>query len=204
VADKEALVNGGLNPGLLEDLRMMPGALRYAVGEYVKVLNNLQWTEESAKAFELLDSLIHTFLFAYRNNEKVLQLVHAAIKGNSIDQKIQQMENISAIGGEYPEELKEINFDSALLDQAAEYSARLGNLLGEMKAGRAGQAKKTRDQAYTLLRKIMGEVREFGKYVFYRNEDRLQGYASAYNRKRNRKTTGNVATLETPEVSKAA
>jgi hypothetical protein len=39
-----------------------------------------------------------------------------------------------------------------------------------------------RDRAYTLLRNIVNDIRECGKYVFYRDERRYRGYTSGYHR----------------------
>ncbi len=37
-----------------------------------------------------------------------------------------------------------------------------------------------RDQAFTCLKQAMYEIRRCGKYVFWRNADRLKGYSSDY------------------------
>jgi hypothetical protein len=50
----------------------------------------------------------------------------------------------------------------------------------------------------------MSEVREYGKYVFYRNEDRVYGYASAYTRRCKNKASDNVVTIDTTDVREAA
>ncbi|WP_171973151.1 hypothetical protein [Saccharicrinis aurantiacus] len=40
-----------------------------------------------------------------------------------------------------------------------------------------------RDQMYTLLKRYVDEIRSCGKYLFWRNSDRLRGYSSEYKRK---------------------
>ena len=54
-------------------------------------------------------------------------------------------------------------------------------LLAAMNGERAenNSAKTIRDKAYTLLKKAVDEIREAGKYVFWKNPDRLKGYYSA-------------------------
>jgi len=40
-----------------------------------------------------------------------------------------------------------------------------------------------RDQAYTHLKQAVDAVRACGQYLFWRNDERLKGYASRYLRK---------------------
>ena len=44
-----------------------------------------------------------------------------------------------------------------------------------------------RDQAYTHLKEAVDEIRASGQYVFWRNEERFQGYISQYHKKFNSK-----------------
>ncbi|MEQ8471570.1 MAG: hypothetical protein RIC35_10305 [Marinoscillum sp.] len=37
-----------------------------------------------------------------------------------------------------------------------------------------------RDKAYTFLKRAVDEIREAGKYVFWKDPKRLQGYRSLY------------------------
>jgi len=42
-----------------------------------------------------------------------------------------------------------------------------------------------RDKAYTYMKQAVDEIRECGKFVFWRNPDRLKGYMSDHWRKIN-------------------
>jgi hypothetical protein len=197
--DKEILVRSGLDPELIARLKSASGALRYSCGQLAKALKsegeiNAQWKTESQKGSKLRDELVHHFLFAYRDNAEVLSMVRMATKGYTNDDKIQHLVNLSAIGNEYRKELENVGFDFSLLDEASKMSALLGDILGKIKAtgtdGVDGNAARLiRDKAYTYLKNIMDEIRRHGKYVFYRNQERLRGYTSAYNRRRRQSRT---------------
>ena len=204
--DREPLESAGLEPGAIDRLDPMAGALRYAIAELAKVEETKSlWQEESPAAFELRDAIRHHFLFAYGDNDEKLQRVHSISKGSGIDGMVQQLQNYSSFGLDNKEELERIGFDMTLLDKAAAMSARMGNLSGENKALAAdvSSARLIRDQAYTCLKQLVARVRRYGQYVFYRDEAKRKLYASAYARKL-RKHQSNDAAAVPEELAKAA
>ncbi|MEQ9307766.1 MAG: hypothetical protein RJQ14_27900 [Marinoscillum sp.] len=67
------------------------------------------------------------------------------------------------------------------LDTAESMCSEMSGLLAAMNGERAvnNSSKTTRDKAYTFLKRAMDEIREAGKYVFWKNPDKLQWYYSA-------------------------
>lgn len=62
----------------------------------------------------------------------------------------------------------------------------MGGLLGDIN-GRMyfeDDIKLVRDQAYTLTKEIVDEIRSYGKFVFRKNAVKQKAYASKYNRER--------------------
>ena len=98
---------------------------------------------------------------------------------------IQDLNDIAVLGKENIEPLQNINFDVALLDEAATTADTLSDLLAQATTDREENniARVIRDQAFTYLKQAMDEVRNCGQYVFWRNEERLKGYSSRYFRK---------------------
>ena len=47
------------------------------------------------------------------------------------------------------------------------------------------EAMLVRDKAFTYLKQAVDEIRECGKFIFWRNPDRLKGYVSEFWQKRN-------------------
>lgn len=190
--DSEALGAAGLDLQMIEALQPASGALRYAEGEWNKVRSSRadsqqRWNDESPAAFGLRDRIVHAYLFAYRNRPDVLSRVRAMAEGSTSSDMIQDLVNYSALGKEHPEELDKINFDKTLLETAAATADRMADLLGEANADSALEksARDIRDRAFTRLRQLMTEIRDYGKYVFYRNDDRCYCYASKYLRRFN-------------------
>jgi hypothetical protein len=64
------------------------------------------------------------------------------------------------------------------------------------------ETKKIRNQAYTHLKEAVDYIREYGRYVFWRNPARLKGYRSDYRRMLNKRSTRrkSVPELETGYV----
>jgi hypothetical protein len=58
----------------------------------------------------------------------------------------------------------------------------MGDLLGATNGERkeVSEAIQIRDKAYTYLKLAIDEIRECGKFAFWRNPDRLKGYNSDY------------------------
>jgi hypothetical protein len=102
---------------------------------------------------------------------------------------IQDMNDLATMGRNNPEPLKAIGFNMDLLDQAARMSDELSELLNLANGDRwsKAEAKIIRDKAYTHLKEAVDEVRECGKYLFWRDEERLRWYTSEYLRNRRQK-----------------
>lgn len=83
--------------------------------------------------------------------------------------------------------LEAIKFNLTLLDSTAQKADEMSALLGAVNGDRANyNATLTiRNQAYTHLKFAMDEIRQGGKFAFWKNKDRLNGYTSSYYCKHN-------------------
>ncbi|MDY6935254.1 MAG: hypothetical protein SVZ03_13655 [Spirochaetota bacterium] len=193
--DKKELTDRGLDWGLVEDMQKRCGALREAQSRWITTRFSHEeaerlWTEKSPLAYDLRDELLHTFRFAYRKQPDILGRVDEIAQDTGHADMIQDLNDLSVLGREHPEALEAIKFDMALLEKAAVLADGMSDLLGAASAERADSsgAKKIRDQAYTHLKEAVDEVREFGRFVFWRDETRIKGYASQYLRRSRRKS----------------
>lgn len=191
--DEPALTNAGLSVELLNDLPIRAGACREAQSIWNKERNTREeaqqrWKDESPAAYELRDELIHTFLYAYRKHPDILARVQQIAEGDGYADMIQDLNDISVLGKTYPDPLKLINHDMTKLDKAGDESDQKAELLAlsNGEKGHENESKIIRDKAYAHLKEAVDEIRACGKYVFWRNPDRLKGYSSAYYRKLNR------------------
>ncbi len=190
--DQKALTKAGLDWNLVLSLPARAGACRESQSLWNKERNTRQeaeqaWKEEAPAAFDLRDQLIHDFRFAYRKFDGLLARVDEIAQGDSNADMVQDLNDLSVLGKANSKPLKDINFDMPLLDTASEISDRMGDLLGATNGERkeVSEAMIIRDKAFTYLKQAIDEIRECGKFAFWRNPDRLKGYSSVYWQRKN-------------------
>ena len=192
-ADKAALTAVGMDWSLVEKLPQWIDTARWAQSQW----NSARLTEEdaqteysarSSEAYELHDQLLHAMLFAYRKHPNLMATIRAISKGTGDADMFQDLSDLAAHGKNNPEPLTAINLDMTLLDKAATLSDSLATLLAAAHSESAmdKQFKLNRDKSYTLAKRAVDEIREYGRYVFRRDPARRVGYASDYHRNQNR------------------
>jgi hypothetical protein len=193
--DKEALTGRGLDWNLVTDMPARIGALREADSRWYNLRFSQAeaakaWNEESDEGYDFRDILVHEFRHAYREDPALLTKVSGIADGNGHADMIQDLNDLAVLGKANIEPLQATNFDTAELDRAAHLSDVLGDLLASAEVDRETNnvTRIIRDQAYTYLKQAVDEVRTVGQFVFWRDEQRLKGYASNYFRKRNGKS----------------
>ncbi len=189
IKDKDKLVASGLSETMLDRLKSATDATRYAQSLWSSEMQakqdaQAQWQEQAPEAFDLRNQLLHTFRYAYRNNQEVLSVVDHIAEGGGNADMIQDLSDQAVLGRKHPEELTAINFDLTLIETADTLSGEMADLLA-VANGEKQEANETlaiRNQLYTLLKDAVDEIRDCGKYAFWRDEKRLKGYSSRYNR----------------------
>ncbi|WP_321515996.1 hypothetical protein [Marinifilum fragile] len=175
----------------LDRMLSLTGAMRTAQANWetkqtLKQVAVENWRKEAPIMYELHDELIDFMEFAFRNHEDLLNRLSAIKEGDSKADTIQDMASLSVLGKDNVELLTAVNFEVEKLDAAAVIADRMGTLLGEVngKMYFEDDIKLTRDRCYTLLREVVDEVRNYGKFVFRKNHEKRQGYISKYKRQR--------------------
>ncbi|MFA8434033.1 MAG: hypothetical protein ACEPOZ_05910 [Marinifilaceae bacterium] len=192
--DLAELQRAGLGETKIAQLLVRAGALHQAQSDWIdekheKENSEILWKEETPMAFDLQAELEHTFRFAYRNDEARRKSIQEIAEGNGHDDLIQDLNDYANIGRKHPEPLQAINFDMTKLDLAADTSDRLAGLLAQVNGAREtnSEAKLLRDRAYTHLKELVDEIREYGKFVFWKDAEKLEHYSSGYHRKTSNK-----------------
>ncbi len=188
--DQAQLTGAGLDWALVQDIPVRAGALREAQSlwfkeRFTREEAEKQWNEQSPEGYDLRTRLLHSFRYAYRDAEDLLSRVSAIADGNTHADMIQDLNDIAVLGKENIVPLQAINFDVALLDEAATTADVLSDLLAQATTDREenSSARVIRDQAYSHLKEAVDAVRACGQYVFWRNDERLKGYGSRYFRR---------------------
>ena len=203
--DKEKLVNTGLDWSIADDLPVRTGALReaeskWAVSRFTHEEAEKEWVEKSPEAYDLRDDLLATFRFAYRNSGDISGRVSAIAEGESNADMLQDLNDLSVLGKEHPEELNMIMFDMSLLDKAAETSDYLANLLGAATSDRddTSEILDTRNRAYTHCKQAVDYICDYGRFIFRHDEKKVKGYSSAYLRRARQKYARKNAETASP------
>lgn len=185
--DQATLIGAGLDWNLAASLPARAGACREAQSLWIKERNvrkqaEQDWKVESPAAFDLRDQLIHTFRYAFRKDQGLLDRVDEIAAGDSNSDMVQDLNDLSVLGKSHLDLLLAVKVDPVLLDVAAQTSDRMGDILGATNGERQkdSEAMIIRDKAFTFLKQAVDEVRECGKFVFWRNPDRAKGYTSDY------------------------
>lgn len=189
--DQPKLVAVGVLQEVFDSLDQRIGALRHAQSiwnkdRYTKEEARQEWDEKSPDAYDLKDQLEHDFRFAFRKRPDLLNKVKAIEEGSGHADMVQDLNDLAELGKANLNLLQAINFDEEKLQTATNHASELSVLLAKANGERLSDsgAKITRDKAYTYLKQATDEIREAGKYVFWKNDTRKKGYYSRYLNKR--------------------
>ncbi len=181
--DREALAAAGMDVTLIDELAPLSGALRHCqalwMSEYrAREEAKKEWQDQSPMAYEEKKDLLHQFSFAYRRDDNILKKVMRIREGASHADMVQDLVELAVLGEKYPQPLTAINFDMNRLQNARTLSHAMSELLAAANgsAGDSSSNKLLRDRAYTLLAAKASTVREYGRFVFWKDEDKRARY----------------------------
>ena len=191
---------------MLDDLPVRNGAAREAQSIWNKDYHSqqeaqVQWNEEAPAAYEFRDDLLRTFRYAFRKEEALLNRVRAIAEGDGHVDLIQDLNDLAVLGRENPEKFTGLDFEPATLDAAAALSDHLADLLAEANGDKAiqNESKVIRDKAYTHVKELADEIREAGKYLFWKDKNRYKGYTMEYWLRKKRKSSSSAEEPESTE-----
>lgn len=200
LTDKAELTTVGVSEAQINDLPVRAGALREAQSlwfkqRYSQEEAQREWGEKSPFGYDLRDELLHVFRYAYRDDSSILNRVTSAAEGSGHADMIQDLNDMAVLGRENAEALTAIGFDLTKLDTAATMADELADLLATANGDKEehSEAKMIRDKAYTHLKELVDDVRLAGKYLFWKNPQRLKGYSSRYWKKKNNQKEPSIA-----------
>jgi hypothetical protein len=188
--DKEELTSKGLDWKVVEDLPVRCDALSVAASNWnVKQSQRRAsakiWLKEASKGYDLRNELVHHFRYAFRDDSSLILRVTEISKRITRKGMIKGLRDLFVLGKANRDLLTKIGFDLTLLDMAR---IKADELDAKYEAGSWDredyrEVKKIRDQAFTHLKEAVDYIREYARYVFWRNAYRLKGYRSNYLRR---------------------
>ncbi|MBN2736675.1 MAG: hypothetical protein JXR70_06810 [Spirochaetales bacterium] len=191
---KDNFISIGVDWPFCDKIPERVGALREAESLWMAIWRANQeaadkWEKEHHEAFELRDDLVAAFRYAYQDNHNVMVRLKNILSGSKASvARIQGLNDLSVLGKRYPEELKAIRFDMALLDKAGDYSNKMTDLYSDKEAEKNySETKKTRNQAYTFLKFPVVKLKKAGQYLFRKDKQNRERFNLTFGVKR-RKT----------------
>ena len=185
--DKDALLGAGMDWAIVEEISLRSAILRDAQTDwdesrFTKEEVEKNWRTAQEDGYELRDHLLHYSRFAYRDHSDLLRRVAEIAEGNSHADMIQDLHDLGSLGQSNIELLEAINLDLGLLDKAEKLSDQLARFYGDANAARANdnEYRLLRDRAFTYLKFVVDEIRDYGQFVFWKKAERLKGYRSDY------------------------
>jgi hypothetical protein len=211
--DRALLETHGQPAELLDSLPTRIGALREAESAWMAARYDREQAQSgyldlSRQAFDLFAGIVRHFRYAFRKDAALAARLPSATGWTNDAERIQDLNNLAVIGREHVDLLEAAGFDPAQLDQLATLSDTVADQYALARSEKAsGRGSKIlRDRAYTYLKEEVDEIRAAGRFLFWDDETRLQGYSSEYvrrNRARNGEETEQPAAdpnLDAPDV----
>lgn len=186
--DKEALLAKGLSEDKINELVPRAKFLQEKQSAWTAVYQSAltsteEWEAKIDEASLLQRELRYDFQFAYRNHPDILTKLQNILDGNGNMDLIQDMSDYPAFAKQYPEPLKAILFDTTKTERAQQLSHELFDLMNKVdgvKNSKNRPEKLMRDRAYTYLKQLVDEIRAYGKYAFWNDQEKQKRYSSEY------------------------
>ena len=190
--DKDKLATGGVTEERIAQIGIRTKVTRKYEADWLIVRRTgkdaeKEWKKFAVKANEVCSELKHAFRYAFRNDPELLGRVNEIAKGSGDPDMIQDLKTSAQLGLAHPELLRAIGFDLTKLEIASTMSDEGADLLAEANGSKlkGNELKVLRDKAYTYLKEVVDEVRACGKYIFWKDPERLVGYQSDYWKSKN-------------------
>jgi hypothetical protein len=190
--DEDSLATINYTKEKVDDLELRAAACQEAESLWLEqnhCANDAEdnWAVLREQAIEAKLDTIHTFKYAYRNSENLLDAISKVVEGATHSDAMQDISDLVVLGRKHPEPLAAIKYDASKLDALEKLGDDASNALAIANESRlsGSEAKILRDKAYTHLKEGLDELRAAGKFVFRKDEKRQKRYQSRYWKKRN-------------------
>lgn len=137
-----------------------------------------EWLEQSPIAYNKRDEILHHLSFAFRNHQDLNKKVMRIRAGASHSDMIQGLIELAVLGEKNPDPLSQINSDILSLQIVIALSHSMSELLAASNGSKdeSSETKLMRDKAYSLLIERISSIREYGRYIFWKNDARKKIY----------------------------
>lgn len=192
--DAAKLAVAGVTSEMIHELLIGGNSLRYLESIWmhehtVSTDGQKHWKEQSREAYELRSEILHHCRFVFRKDDMKMKVIREISKGGTNADLVQDLSDLVYFCEDNKEALAAVGFGEEKITRMKQLLVFCSEFMGlaheDTKVKRPSML--MRNRAFTYLKGLVDEVRVAGKYVFWRNSDRIGLYASEYARKHRKK-----------------
>lgn len=144
------------------------------------------WKKKSPALYALRKNIIEHLAFAFRKDERLMEQIAAIEEGDAHADAIEDLARLAVLGTKNTELVQAINYDVANFATANSMVSEMSGVLSAANGYlyRDDERKLIRDKTYTLLKEVVDEIRDYGKFAFRNDPEHAKGYSSKYVRER--------------------
>ncbi|WP_461630083.1 hypothetical protein [Labilibaculum euxinus] len=206
--DLPQLISVGYQSEKLEKLEILTGALTVALSIWATEATSKaealkKWQENAPAMHNLIRDLYDNMRFAFRNHKDLIQILDEINEGDSNSDSVMDLAKLGRLGNNHAELLTAIGYEMTQCSKALSESERMSAILAEVNGSFYvdDEKKVIRDKSYTLVKRYADELKDYGKFVFRKDEDHAQLYTSKYlrNKKSEYRKNKENAAADIPE-----
>lgn len=200
--DVNELKKVGITSAHINDLKERIDACRSLQTEWLKLKKikpstQKNWEKVQRSAISIRKELLLKYKYAFRNNEHALHEIKKLSRKNTAAQLVATLASLYRIGSKYHDLLENISFDFSQLKTIEKLADEVRETSSEYRVSfpEKDKIKTLRDKSYTYLKHLADEIKNAGKFVFAKNNERLKGYEIAYFKKKKAHFKENMVVL---------
>jgi len=189
--DMDKLVELGMPAELQERLGKLRAALFAAEVNWQEQQSERSkalelWKEKSPALYELRKDIIEHLAFAFRKDERLMEQIADIDEGDTHADAIEDLARLAVLGTQNTELVQAIKYDVAKFASANAMVSEMSGVLSTANGYlyRDDERKLIRDKTYTLLKAVVDEIRDYGRFAFRNDPALAKGYTSKYVRDR--------------------
>ncbi len=185
--DRDMLIKGGLKSEYIDTLTDRIGAYAVAESEYNAVAFDKsdakkEWVKIEPEAVDLKGTLIHYLRFVFKQNRMAEELksLGEIAKGKGRRDLMLDLMDLNKLAKKHIGLLATVGMEASLVEDANSMFEKLRTLLGDLNAEpeEVELRKNLVRKAYTYLWESVDSIREFGQFIFWKDENRADLYRS--------------------------
>ena len=185
--DKDQLISAGLDPVYIDNLEVRAGALRFAETKWRTTYKEYSdkknlWVERSIEAKYIRKKILHYLRFIAYDDASLKSKINLVVDGKGNDDLVQDLSDLYLLATNNEERLLKVGYNKDTTEQCGALSDELSDILARINGNENSETILMRNRAYTYLKVAVDEVRRYGKFVFWEDENRRSEYASDYKR----------------------